>query len=315
MVQCVSKMKMVTVIIPTIYSSDFTRLERAIHTVETAMKEAHDVGLKIIAVYNSAPEDIQEDILKRKLERLCDLSIAVLINHINKGFAPAVNDGILYARATVKPDWYLVLNDDAYIDKDFFVRLMPQIRSDTYDAVSCGINTLTGERESVGLLYSSAGIAFPRRREISEKETRLFSGTCVLLSGTLVENELKRHGYVFNPHFFAYAEDLELSLRILHDGGKIYISNNALVVHEGSQTAKRGSFFQLYHGYRNLVLVVLLMWPWSTIFWRLPLLMIGQAYMFAMTVYKGYWLLYPKLWWWVGKRRNSILWQRRSYDT
>lgn len=306
-------MKRVTVIIPTVYSSDFTRLEQTIRAVESAKKQVRDVKLSIIIACNLAPEGIQENLLKDKLKRLCALPIAVVINYINKGFAPAVNDGILYARATVRPDWYLMLNDDAFLHENFFVRLLPQLRSGRYDAVCCGIQTPGGSIESVGLRYTSFGLAFPRRKPIEPAEPSLFSGTCVLLSGTRVEKELNRYGYVFNPLFFAYAEDLELSLRILDDKGRIYISNESLVTHFGSQTAVRGSYFQLFHGYRNLVLIVVLLWSWKDIIFRFPMLLVGQAYIIAMSLYKGYVLLYPKMWRWIIRNRHSIAYLRHYH--
>lgn len=305
----------VAAIIPTVYSSDFTRLAQAVHAVESAVREVRGVKLSIVVVYNSVQEGIQEVFIKNRLKRLSVLPIVVIINQINKGYAQAVNDGILYARALGKPDWHLVLNDDALLHKEFFVQLLSHIASGAYDAVSCGIQTPSGTIESIGLGYYSTGLAFPRHKAMVSNDREIFTGTCVLLSKRRVEKELSRQGHIFNPLFFAYAEDLELSLRILRDGGKIYISSDVLVTHSGSQTAKRGSFFQLYHGYRNLVLITCLLWSWQTVVFRLPLLLVGHAYIFGMSIYKGYWLLYPKIWWWIGKNWKIILWQRRSYVT
>lgn len=304
-------MKTIAIIIPTVYSSHGTRLQKTIHAAKYA--QAHGrMTVHILCVFNAVPHGINERDINESLGKL-QRSVKVLVNYKNKGFTGAVNDGIIYARAMAKPDWYLVLNDDAYLHQDFFQKLLPTLESVKYDAVSCKILTPRGDVESVGLRYFPTGLAFPRRKDVAQDEQSLFTGTCVLLSKSRVDKELSRHGYVFNPLFFAYAEDVELSLRILRDGGKIFMYNDSLVTHEGSLTAVRGSFFQLYYGYRNLLLVMLLLWPWKDFVIRLPFIFVGQLYIIVMSFYKGYFLLYPKIWLWIWRNRAAIQWQRKQY--
>ncbi len=300
----------IAVIIPAVFPIHLSRIRNTLSS-ETRAQQRCDVAVFTILVINGVPHDKERFVHKF----FSKLPASGLVSGTNRGFSQAVNDGILYAQAKFDPDWYFILNDDAELHSNFFERLHDVLRRQDIDAVTCKVLTPRGEVESVGLRYLPTGLAFPRKTDISSKDKPIFSGTCVLLSRKRVEKELDRHGYVFNPLYFAYAEDLELSLRILHDGGNIFISNEALVTHEGSQTAKRGSYFQLYHGYRNLVLTVLLMWPRSAVLRHLPMLITGQIYIFGMSVYKGYWLLYPKLWWWIIKNWKSIMWQRNQYDT
>ena len=279
----------IAAIIPTMYTGRPHALVRAIRSVQQTRVR----NISFVVVVNNAPKDSSEYAMALDISTRAGVPVTVLTSYINRGFAPAVNDGILFAQARYHPDWYLILNDDARLHANFFRALPLQ----SFDAVSCKMLSTSGAIESSGLRYFSTGLAFPRRADIRKEDIPFFTGACVMLSRSRVEKELTKHGYVFNPLFFAYAEDLELSLRILRDGGTIFISNKGLVTHEGSNTAKRGSFFQLYYGYRNLLLIIFLLWSRNDIVLRLPWLGIGQLYIIAMSVYKDYWLLYPKIWW------------------
>jgi len=284
-----------------------------IHAIRSVRRAAERNSFACVVVMYDTPIDASTAHIAQKVTRAVDVRVDILTSGINKGFAAAVNDGFMFLHAKYAPDWYVTLNDDAYVHKNFFSHLSKAMKPGVFDAVSCAVVTPEGNVESVGLKYFSTGLAFPRQKIIRPGDTQLVVGTCALFAKERVEKELMHHGYVFNPLFYIYAEDLELSLRILRDGGNIYISNTALVTHRGSQTSKRGSFFQLYHGYRNLILVVFLLWPLREILRKLPLLLIGQCYIIGMSIYKRYFLLYPKIWWWIIKYRLIIRWQRQQY--
>ncbi len=298
----------IAVIIPTLAPLSHARIATLFRRLRQMEREAR--LLRVILVVNNMPPSSGNKI--RDMAK--KFNVETLFSAINKGFAQAVNDGISYARATRKHDWYFVLNDDALPSKQLIERLSAQLYVHQYDAISCKVLTRDKRVESVGLVYSPTGLAFPRTKDIQTGEVQIFTGTATLLSNKRVEKELLRWGYVFNPLFFAYAEDLELSLRILKDNGRIYISNEGLVMHSGSQTAHRGSYVQLYHGFRNFLLVICLFWSPSAIFFRLPFILAGQIYVIGMSMWKGYVFLYPKLWWWIFHNWKTLMWQRQMYE-
>ena len=298
----------IAVIIPTLAPLSHARLAALFRRLRQMERQVQ--LLRVILVVNNMPPSSSNKI--RDMAK--KFNVETLFSAINKGFAQAVNDGISYARATRKHDWYFVLNDDALPSKQLIERLSAQLYVHQYDAISCKVLMRNKRIESVGLVYSPTGLAFPRRRDIQEEEKSLFTGTATFLSSERVEKELSRYGYIFNPLFFAYAEDLELSLRILYDNGKIFITNEGLIEHMGSQTARRGSYIQLYHGYRNFLLTIYLMWTSGAIILRLPLILAGQVYVVAVSIWKGYFLLYPKIWWWIIQNRKSLVWQKRLYE-
>jgi GT2 family glycosyltransferase len=305
----------IAVIIPTLYEEKKHHvMQKTLASVIKAAIVADIPGLFFVIAVNGAPQVTVRNAPKMKRSLKDDTEQIFLYSGVNRGFSQAVNDGIMRAR-TQSPEWYLILNDDAFVSRQFFQKLHAFLTSRNYDAISCKVLTPQGRVESVGLKYYPVGVAFPRRKDIRKNDMHLFSGVCIFLSRRRIEKELANHGYVFNPLLFAYSEDLELSLRILRDGGTIHIANEPLVTHLGSQTAKRGSFFQLYHSYRNWIVVIFLHWSTREIISRLPFLVLGQLYVLGMCFYKRYWLLYPKIWWWIMRNKDVIFWQRRRYGT
>jgi GT2 family glycosyltransferase len=138
-------------------------------------------------------------------------------------------------------------------------------------------------------------------------------GTVFFVSRSAVEESIATFGWFLPEFFFAYAEDLELSIRLKRNKKTVYISPKVLVTHLGSVTAKRGSAFQLYWGFRNLLFVLFLHWPWQSILMWLPWLAAGQLFVLALLVSKGHWLVYPRIWWSVWKNRDMLRFYRTLY--
>lgn len=297
----------VAVIIPTVYRPGLRMVRKTIEAVRRSGRQQNDCSIHVVVTLNNAPADPLSPARSSLLP-----SSDVLANMHNRGFAQSVNDAIEYAGAKYHPDWYLVINDDAIVDNTFIARCVRDLKIKKYDAITCAIKRPDGSMESVGLRYDQTGLAFPRLTYLST-DTDMFTGAVVFLSSARVTKELQKHGFVFNPLFFAYAEDVELSQRIQRDGGYIHVIKEPLVTHLGSRTAIRGSRFQLYYGYRNLILTALLLWSIPQMIFRAPLFWSGQLYIVAMTVYKRYPFLYPRIWYGVWNLRKAILWQRRMY--
>lgn len=307
-------MKRVAIIIPTLYQPQPQNLLECLVSLEKAVKPAKNVlEPHFILVENHVPLSQDERSIERMMLNKTKIKPTVQANHINKGFTGAVNDGITYAQLRWAPDWYLVINDDAVVTPSFFRALFPLLQSGTNNLVSCKVIKPDGKVESVGLDCYPTGLAFPRTKDVGETTAIPYCGTCFFLSKPTVEAQLNKYGYVLNPLYFAYAEDLELSLRILKDGGRIAISNTPLVVHQGSQTAKRGSWFQLYYGLRNWIFTIILLWPIRRILTHFPLLLLGQFYALLLTLRKGYIFLYPRIIWAVGRRMKILLYLRSRY--
>ncbi len=236
-----------------------------------------------------------------------------LQSRVNTGFTGAVNSAVL-ANYQQDYDWFLVLNDDAVVKLDFFVSLTPLLRKKHYAVISCGVENESGHPESFGLIYHKNGLAFPLT-DSKKISNEFFCGTAFLVSKECVQTHIEREGYFFHPLYFAYAEDLELSIRMKQYGEKMFIYPKTLVVHKGSQTAKRGSEFQLYYSYRNVLLTIFFHWSLRQIIFRLPWIIMGQCYCFLVTLKNKRLKIYLRIVWYFIKNLHTLLFLRAKYHS
>jgi GT2 family glycosyltransferase len=284
----------ITVIIPTLYDHmDYA--EKAVRSVEKAGRSVKNLRVFCVLWINNFPANEDQGAYGDRLKKQFPSIHSCLFSTVNAGFSGAVNNAIIHTHFSLKPDWFCIFNDDALMKYDFFMKIKQYLGGE-YDGLSCKVIKPGGQVESVGLKYYQTGLAFPRIHDINEKDTPLLCGTCMLLSDTVIKKLLSTQGYVLNPLFFVYAEDLELSLRMQSLGYQIKIVNYPLVIHEGSKTALRGSRLQLYYSYRNILYVIILFWPTGRILVNFPYLLLGQLYIFLTCLYKGYIFLFPRIW-------------------
>lgn len=264
--------------------------------------------------------------LERQLQHQVDssLKVKIIANLGNRGFTGSVNDALQYVLNTMKLNWIAVLNDDTEVAPTFWQTLLPWARHHHCDVVSCPVLKPNGELESFGLQYHRSGLAFPYTPQQIESgvvsgssgtlsQSWLVCGTGFVVSQRAVKQAFSQFGYFFNPLFFAYAEDVELSLRWQLLGVQYGFCADTSLIHFGSQTSSRGSEFQLYHGFRNLCLVMILMWrpaEWAA---RFPFIILGQMYALALSWYKGYWLLAPKIAKYMWVHRLALRTMREEY--
>lgn len=305
----------VMVIIPTLWKKDSTLLEHALTSVLADAQVQQHLTIHITVFLNEATLADQRYLSRRlraclKIERG---QLSVLSSERNKGFTGAVNEALFWARVEQPNEWYVVLNDDAVLKPGFFHAFMAAARKSDVELISCGVENTEHELESYGLSYHRTGLAFPRKELSSPVTAPIACGTCFAFSNRLVEWELTALGFLLNPLFFAYAEDLELSLRVLLRGKRVELIPAVLVQHQGSQTAGRASAFQLYHGYRNLSLCIALLWTPQQIAFHLPWIFLGQLYVIVILLSKSYLLVYPRIVWYFIKQAYVLKAQRSMY--
>ena len=308
----------ITVIIPTLWQKDTgDRVMQTLRSLFDSYKVIKQVKLRIVVFANAAQENDQQN-LQKKLSKTF-ANTYVIGSQLNKGFTGGVNESLIWSMGHLKTDWYVVLNDDANVKKLFFERFITEIthtQQSNLGVISCAVEDTNGKIESFGLEYFASALAFPVQNmaQTKNRKKNIFCGTCVWFTKQIVEEQVQKLGYLLNPLYFAYAEDLECSLRLQMNNTIIILIPEALVTHQGSVTAGRASFFQLYYGYRNLILTILVLWSTlhitKNIFW----ILLGQLYIFLHSLYKGYWILYPKVLWYIFKNRSELLVQRTIYE-
>lgn len=184
--------------------------------------------------------------------------IIVLRDKTNLGFAKANNICLKYAlKQFPKSNYFLLLNNDAYVRKNFFTKSLPFLNKDN-DLISPMI-ALTGNRgvDSMGIDYYRDGTAINRTKK--KKNNYLLPAACLYVSRTFAEECFDKFGWLFIPCFQSYMEDVEMSLRALLMKKKLVLISQILVDHDRSSTLKSEKA-TLYLGIRNQLWTIITTW-------------------------------------------------------
>jgi GT2 family glycosyltransferase len=173
----------------------------------------------------------------------------------NLGFAGAANEGIARTRAP----FVLLLNNDAVIEPDYAARLAARLVSDERLAAVQGlVLTEDGKRvDTAGLEWNGRGEAVPvlSGADPASAPREAFEVSGVSATATLYRREALEaaapQGAAFDGSFFAYYEDVDLSLRLSRAGWRFVCEPGARARHEGSRTGRRTPFRRAFWTARN----------------------------------------------------------------
>lgn len=178
-----------------------------------------------IIVVDNGSTDGAVDLIKKRYPtvRLIELGK-------NTGFTGGVNTGIKAA----KGDYVFLFNNDAKMEKDCLQKLISTAQKENSDITQCVILTNNGRLiDSVGDEYSKWGIPYPGMRNqpaelVPKHDKPIFSasGGASLYKRSLFEEI----GY-FDESFFAYFEDVDISMRAHLLNKRLYLSHKAVVHH------------------------------------------------------------------------------------
>lgn len=214
---------------------------------------------KIILVDNGS-KDGSVELLKKDFP---DSNLDFLALPKNFGFTGGNNQGILWAKKEYNPEYYLLLNNDTVVEKDFLDKMVDQIetKSDAYAAVGkvlyydrpekiwfAGgkVSALTGVVTHFGLGENDEQAC------TSSEKTYFMNGCCALIKKQAID-ELG----VLDDRFFANSEDADYSLRIIKSGHSIYYVHDARIYHKVSHSfqSNKGRWLAFYLAARGIVLL------------------------------------------------------------
>jgi GT2 family glycosyltransferase len=208
-------------------------LFRALRSLESQT----GVDLSIVVVDNgSAPAERERLALETPEVRIVPFPR-------NLGFAGAANEGIAQSHAP----FVLLVNNDAVLAEDYVARLAARLALDERLAAAQGlVLTADGQRvDTAGLSWNGRGEAVPalagadpRDAPRNPFEVSGVSATAALYRREALES-VSSAGEVFDRAFFAYYEDVDLSLRLTRAGWRFVCDPSARARHEGSRTGRR----------------------------------------------------------------------------
>lgn len=298
-----------TCIIPSLCSNkSYPILKKCIYSLKRSAEKA-GVSIDIVIVSNGKNIVLKE--------------LAGEIGHLIKtqepySFSKMNNIAIDRAMKIYDPNWLLLINDDAFVDINFFSNFSKIVS----EHKSCEVITpliYEGDTQlidSFGIEYFNSGYA--KNSTSLHLDTQLATAACLLISKKTLQKTKESYGFYFNEILGSYLEDVDFSLRIRGIGKKICKAKNMAVRHMVSFTNKRRSKYVIYQTYRNIIWLIIMNWPINSIIKNLPNIILVQLWTcFYSTFTKGPFMFlriwidtlvnFPKLW----KLRKNVL---RSYN-
>lgn len=244
---------------------------------------------ELIVVDNASTDETADFLTELSRSDSPALSIEVVSNTENYGFAKAVNQGIRRA----KGEYIVLLNNDTIAEDAFLFALLQCIRQDERIFSASAMMRMYHEPDLIddaGDIYCLMGWALQRGhgKPVHRYETpcRIFSscgGAAIYRRSILEEIGL------LDDRFFAYMEDVDLGYRSLIYGYRNVYCPDARVLHIGSASSGgHVSAFKVRLSSRNSIYVIYKNMPLFFLLLHLPLLLIGFVIRYLYFTKDGY---------------------------
>lgn len=220
-----------------------------LHACIAALVEQTIKADKIVVVDNGSSDDSV-----KKIGAFSDDVELIELNQ-NTGFARANNIAV---RNLSGCDWIALLNPDAIPAPDWIEQLRKGIVGHpTHTSFACCMLQASDPEtlDGAGDAYHVNGIAWPRYKGVRlDKTEQVPHETFSACGGAAL---YRRDVFVaqegFDERYFCYHEDVDLGFRLCLAGQHCMYLPDAVVYHEGSAIAGKGSDFSVYHVHRNMV--------------------------------------------------------------
>lgn len=247
-------------------------------------------NLSVIIFDDGSKSPIEKD-LQSYSDRIKNLTF--LRSKKNLGFIKANNQALKYGLKYIKHvDFFLLLNSDAYVTEDFFLKSVKYLKRDINLAAPFVFLTQKRGVDTMGIDYYSDGTAMSRKSD--RKENYLLAGACLFVSSTFLKECFDKFGFFLLPDLECYFDDVEISLRALLMDKKIYLIPHTLVYHDRWGTYKDEQF-RLYYGIRNQFWTILTTWTNKMIKRNLIEILRGQVITSVVYLLKFKNLFIPKI--------------------
>jgi hypothetical protein len=227
----------------------------------------------------------------------------------NRGFAPAVNEGIRAARGEI----LVLMNNDVRAEPGWLGALVAaldahpeagSVASRMLDAHRPGVIDAAGD--TMALMAWNIGRGEP-------DDARFATGREVLSAcagaGAYRRAMLDRIG-LLDERYFAWFEDVDLGIRAQLDGWRCWYEPSAVVHHLGSATAARMSTTKTFFTVRNAMILFFKTMPrrriaaWGLVMLVWPLvdpIMSGRSPLVTVRAWLAFWRMLPAV---LGERRR-----------
>ena len=275
---------------------------------------------ELLAIDNSSTDNTVELIQKELLN--FPVSSRLIVNKDNKGFAGGHNQ----AYHETKSEYFLILNQDIYLEKDCLGKLMQFTDSHPETAaITPRLMRWDFDKKEFTNQIDSLGLKVFRNRRVVEKgqgeewtdndgDQEIFgvSGACALFRRKVIDTvgayccTPSHNGCIFDESYFMYKEDVDLAFRLRSAGYSAYLVADAVAYHDrtavgeayintplhediaAAKNKKNQSFYIRYHAYKNHLMTL-----YKNEYWRNLLLDFPWIFWYELKKF-GYFLLFDR---------------------
>ncbi len=231
---------LISIIFPSFNGEDV--LYKNLHSIQNLIN-LNEIELVII-------DNNSEDSTKTLIKSFKELNVNLIEQDSNLGFAKACNIGVLHS----KGKYVFITNQDVIFPSHFFVVLLKLFEELKYsrDIILCPSIVFFGDN---GINYFGAKIHFlcfsytPEMYQELPKTKKTFRTLKISGSSMFLKKDtfLKLNG--FDPYFFMYHEDTDLSLKALRSNIPVLTTNETQLYHQKNSFIL--SDFSYYYIERN----------------------------------------------------------------
>lgn len=277
----------VTCIIPSLCSEkSYPIIKRCVNSLRKSEKKSKRIKLKVLVISNG------ERVVLKDIRNKIDF----LIKFKDKYSYSKMNNVAIEFALKQKPDWVLLLNDDAFVDSDFFSEFNKTRQLKPTCEIISPLIYENGTKliDSYGVEYFNSGYA--KNNPILSNRSQLAAAACLMVRRKLLEDLKKKYGFYFNEILTSYMEDVDLALRIRGLGKEIVKSKLMIVSHMVSFTNKRRSRYVMYQTYRNIIWLIIMDWPIKNIIKNIHNIVLVQLWVVIFSIFTKGPFLYIRLW-------------------
>jgi len=260
-------------------------IDDTVDCIDSLIGQSYE-NAKIIIVDNGSDDGSLE--VLRKMQKKWHSKIVLIENGKNSGFAGGVNIGILYA-INHQFDYVALFNNDAIAEEQWLYHLIKAIeKPDASIATGLLLRSDGKTIDGTGDFYSYWGMPFPRdRNQLTAKKAD--SGYVFGATGgaSLYRTSLFTEIGLFDVHFFAYYEDIDISFRAQLAGHKIYYTSQAVAYHQQGASSNKMRGFTVYQTFKNIPILFVKNVPLRLLFPVGARLLLVYFLMFANAVKNG----------------------------
>ena len=230
-------------------------------------------NLKIV-VADNASTDNSLIFLKEKYPE-----ITILSNDANEGFSKGYNTAL----KNVSADYYVLLNSDVEVNKDWIAPVILMMETDTKIA-ACQPKILSYQNKmqfeyagACGGWIDAFGYPFTRGRifEICENDNGQYNNPKQVFWATgaalFVRASVFHELNGFDEYFFAHQEEIDLCWRMQRAGYTVYAEPSSKVYHVGGGTLPMGDRKKVFLNFRNNLVMLSKNLPFFEALWKIPL--------------------------------------------